>query len=174
VGKARTHRSIGATLCLFLAAPQPLLPMLQDGGVLQLRSDTRVVEIDISVRDAQGKPVQGLRQEDFTILDNGKPRAFGIFRTYTVGTGDPAAAQPAQPDALPEALPLQPNTFTNLGVPRQPSGHSTVILLDAINGYLNNHAATGPVAGLHHGSRTLAGGRDWLSSSGIETPTPRF
>ena len=114
--------------------------MLQDAGEYRLRSDTRVVEVDVQVRDSHGKPVQGLKAGDFTILDDGKKRAFAIFHEYsaTSAPADRAAEpQPAAPSAEP-ALP--PNTFTNLGVPQPPDGHSTVLLLDAVNGWADNYA----------------------------------
>ena len=136
----RNYYCLATTLCLFAVAPRTLLPMLQDGGEYRLRSDTRVVEVDVQVRDSHGKPVQRLKAEDFTILDNGKKRPFTIFHEYSV-TSDPAgrSVQP-QPSDPPAGPALPPNTFTNLGVPKPPDGHSTVLLLDAVNGWADNYA----------------------------------
>ncbi|MEP7354245.1 MAG: VWA domain-containing protein [Acidobacteriota bacterium] len=43
-----------------------------------IRVDTRLVEVDVVVRDAKG-PVKGLTKEDFTVLDNGKPQRISSF-----------------------------------------------------------------------------------------------
>jgi len=46
----------------------------QENPGITLRADTRVVQVDVTVRNSGGKPVEDLKQSDFTILDNGKPR----------------------------------------------------------------------------------------------------
>lgn len=113
------------------------LPSMQNA--VKLRTDTRVVEIDVSVRDAQGKPVEDLNKSDFTITDDGKPRSFTIFTDNNAGRATPAPV--AAPAPLPARLVLPPHTFTNIGEPPPaPQGHSTVILLDGINGWFDNYA----------------------------------
>lgn len=108
----------------------------QDSGVI-LRTDTRVVQVDVTVRDADGKPVEDLKQSDFTILDNGQLRPFTIF---SVNRAAPDAPQPP-PEVLPERPALPPNTFTNIGAPPLlPGGHSTIILLDGVNGWFDSFA----------------------------------
>jgi VWFA-related protein len=112
-----------------------------DSGVI-LRSDTRVVQIDVTVRDSGGKPVEDLQQRDFTILDNGKPRAFTIFSVNRTGQNAPHEPAPLSL-STPSARPVLPaNVFTNLGEhpSSAPDQHSTVILLDGINGFLESFA----------------------------------
>jgi VWFA-related protein len=105
-------------------------------NVVTLRTDTRVVEVDVTVHDSQGKPVDDLRKSDFTITDDGKPREFTIFNFIRTQGANPTPEQ-----ALPPRPALPPNTFTNVGEPPlPPNAHSTVILLDAINGWLENYA----------------------------------
>ncbi len=123
-------------LGLLLAVPLRLKPMLQE-SIIQLRSDTRVVEVDVTVRDADSKPVKGLKQEDFSILDDGKPRSFSIFRTF--GEDLPGSNQEPRPATPAPPLNLPPNTYTNLGPPHLPEGHSTVILLDGVNSWFDNY-----------------------------------
>ena len=43
------------------------------------RSDTRIVPVVTTVTDAEGRLVPGLAQEEFTILDNGKPQEITFF-----------------------------------------------------------------------------------------------
>jgi len=64
---------------------------LADPPVPTMHADTRVVEIDVMVRDSHGKLVEDLRQSDFTITDNGTPRPFTIFSANraAVARGEP-------------------------------------------------------------------------------------
>jgi hypothetical protein len=59
-------RAISLTLLLatFLAA------------TTQIRVETRVVPIDVTITRSTGKPVRDLTRNDFTILDEGKPRRY--------------------------------------------------------------------------------------------------
>jgi VWFA-related protein len=101
-----------------------------------LRTDIRVVEIDVTVHDSQGKPITDLRKSDFTIADDGKPREFTIFNFIRA-----ISATASQPQTYPPPPVLPRNTFTNVGQPPPSTqGHSTVILLDAINGWFENYA----------------------------------
>ena len=103
-----------------------------------LRTDTRVVEIDVTVHDSQGKPIDDLQKSDFTITDDGKPREFTIFNFIRSASAN-ANANPEH--ALPPQPVLPRNTFTNIGEPPlPPNAHATVILLDAINGWFENYA----------------------------------
>ena len=111
---------------------------MQDGQALTLRANARVVEVDVSVRDSQGKSVGDLRKEDFTIIDDGKPRAFSIFSVNSTTSKSGSDSAPT-PTTLPAVPALKPGTFTNIGEPPPPrEGHSTVILLDGINGWFDN------------------------------------
>ncbi len=132
--------ALSAVFCLCQRAE------MQDEGGVKLRTSTRVVEVDVSVLDSSGKPVDDLTRADFTILDDGKPRAFTLFNVNR------AAATPASVSSLSTETStaggtvagrptLPPNTFTNIGTPALPTaGHSTAIVLDAINGWFDNYA----------------------------------
>jgi VWFA-related protein len=48
-----------------------------------------VLQLDVTVTDASGKPISGLDQGDFTLLDNGKPT-----KILTFHASDPAAQKP--------------------------------------------------------------------------------
>src|SRR5262245_45537486 len=43
------------------------------------KSGTRIVSVIATVTDAQGRLVPDLQEEDFTILDNGKPQPIVFF-----------------------------------------------------------------------------------------------
>jgi VWFA-related protein len=123
--------------------PLPAQPSQQDSEApVRLRADARVVEIVVSARDPQGLPVEDLRASDFTVTDNGKPRAFTIFSVNRDTSAHPPAASPGAPSddapTLPARPALPPNVFTNAGSSPPPAGHSTVILLDGVNGWFDN------------------------------------
>lgn len=97
-----------------------------------LRTESRVVEIDVVAKDKNGRPVADLGRADFRVFDNGKPREFQIF-SYNGGAPAPptTAARPA--------VALPPHMFSNTnGPPADLSAHSTVILLDHVNGWFDN------------------------------------
>src|ERR1700753_1990875 len=54
------------------AAPQAVPP-------LTLKSTAHVVQMDVLVVDASGRPVHGLQQSDFAVTDDGHPRDIQIF-----------------------------------------------------------------------------------------------
>ncbi|HWZ42170.1 MAG TPA: VWA domain-containing protein [Candidatus Saccharimonadales bacterium] len=113
-----------------------------------IKSNTRVVILDIVATDSKGIPVTDLQEKDFTVLEGGLPQRVGSFSFQRPG---PALAESAMP-ALP------PNVVTN--APRRKSTSLNVILLDRANGesrsqiyaqdrlvkYLESGAAVQPTA----------------------------
>lgn len=90
------------------------------------KSSVRVVPVDVVVTNSKGEPVTGLHQEDFQILEQGKPQRISSFHEYT---GAPPVA--AAPSSLPR------NVFTNRA--EEPPGEAvTVLLLDSLNTPLSN------------------------------------
>jgi len=119
-----------------------------------IHAETRLIEIEVSVTDSRGKPVASLTKEDFTIVDDGKPRTFDIFSVNHVkdrGAGHNEPATPTSPistSAPPRSLPAA--TFSNIksGPPAMP-GHTSVIVLDAVHGdFINFQWARQAVIGV--------------------------
>jgi hypothetical protein len=67
-----------------LLFPAPLPAAGQDPPATS-GTETRAVQIDVAVRDSHGPPVHGLTKDDFTILDDGKPRVIDAKATRTAG-----------------------------------------------------------------------------------------
>jgi VWFA-related protein len=61
-------------------APPPVVPG-QPPYTLQV--NTRVVLTDVTVTDAKGNPVRGLREADFNVFDNRKPQKLASFEEHT-------------------------------------------------------------------------------------------
>ncbi len=99
-----------------------------------MRSETRLITVDVSVRDAHGKPVRGLKASDFRIFDDGRgPQQIAGFQFIEppaiIKTPAPhgapanAAKQPSNP--APKADPVYSNqALARLPVP------PTAILVD--------------------------------------------
>lgn len=100
-----------------------------------LHAETRVVQIEVVARDSHGRPVAGLSKSDFIITDQGKPRTIDIFSAEINQTTQNPSAPPRPMQSLP------PTVFSNRNPGPQPEAqHSTVILLDHVNGDIVNAA----------------------------------
>jgi VWFA-related protein len=85
-----------------------------------IRVSTHLVLVDVVVTDKQGKPVSGLRAEDFVIQEKGKTQKVAFF------------SQPAE--LLKQPVPqLPPGIYSNKPEYRSPGGSLVVLLLDAAN-----------------------------------------
>src|SRR3984885_14149541 len=66
------------------------------GGKATIRSTVSLVEIDVQITNRDGKPVKGLKQEQFTITEDAKPQKISSFeyndikQVETAGKGDQA------------------------------------------------------------------------------------
>jgi VWFA-related protein len=92
-----------------------------------IRVNTRIVNIDVIVRDRRGNSVEDLKQSDFKVYDNGQLQRIEFLDKFSDGV----SASPS-PGALPPKLP--PNIFTNF--PGQDASlpvNLTIILADALN-----------------------------------------
>jgi VWFA-related protein len=93
-----------------------------DASVQTLHTTSRAVLIDVIVSDRKGKPVSGLKQEDFTVTEQGKPQAVSFFEEHTG----------AVPDSDVELPKLPTNTFSNFSPIPAPDAVN-VLLLDSVN-----------------------------------------
>jgi VWFA-related protein len=85
-----------------------------------IRTTTHLVEVNVIVQDKNGLPVTGLKKENFTILDQGKPQQIAFFSATTPTRGTPHS--------------LAPNVFTNrYDLEGYDPGATIVILFDALN-----------------------------------------
>ena len=99
-------------------------PVLHSDEVL--RTNTRLVVVDV-VAAKKGVLVPGLKVEDFTLLEDGKPQKISGFIFQ--------GANAAKTTQLPQ---LPQNVVTN--TPRIQSSSLNVILFDTVNGNLPEHA----------------------------------
>jgi len=112
-----------------LLAATPLWPQNNatepNGSETTLRITSRAVLVDVTVTDHDGKPVTGLKQDAFTVLDQGKPQTISYFEEH-----DRAEEAKKNEQAVFPTLP--PDVFTNFS-PIAPPAAVNLLLLDTLN-----------------------------------------
>ncbi len=103
------------------------------GRVPTFRSDVALVRVSVVVRDKNGNPIRGLKREDFTLLEDGKPQPILAFDVEEVPS-EPAS--PTEPPIVETATLLSPKTpaaGTAAGAPASPAvelaGRRLIVLL---------------------------------------------
>lgn len=100
-------------------APEP------GGSETTLRITSRAVLVDVSVTDRDGNPVTGLKQDAFSVAEDGKPQAISYFEEHN-------GALKAKQDQQAEFPVLPPDVFTNFS-PIAPPAALNILLLDTLN-----------------------------------------
>src|SRR5208283_870054 len=93
---------------------------------ITIRANTRLVVVDVVVRDKKGQPITGLKAEDFTVEENGKKQRIATFTPPGANQGSPQTPPPGILSNHPEFL--------------KPAGVPTVLLLDAANSVFHDQA----------------------------------
>ncbi len=99
----------------------------QDNNKPVLKSNTRLVVVDVVVRDNKGEFVSDLTEDDFKVRENGKPQKISGF-----------TLQRAETSVVQTALHLPPNVVSN--TPQRQTSSLNVVLLDTLNGDFAGHA----------------------------------
>jgi len=109
-------------LALFALATVPgMAQSSAPESVPNLRITSHAVLLDVVVTDKSGNPVSGLKQEAFSVLEQGKPQAISFFEEHT------------GPEASVGEIPqLPPNVFSNFSPMGRPPAVN-ILLLDSLN-----------------------------------------
>ena len=84
------------------------------GGVQTVfKAESNLVIVNIAVRDKSGKPMSGLKKEDFTLLENGKPQTISVFEVQQL-SNDPLPSNSEATLTAPNGPAPQPNGITPL------------------------------------------------------------
>ena len=70
-------------LCTLLLLPAFLAPCVAQDSMGTIKVNVRLVEVYATVLDHKGKFVDGLRSDNFQILENGRPQRISIFESNT-------------------------------------------------------------------------------------------
>ena len=114
-GKALVPRSAFWPVlgCIVVSAQRP-------GNPPTIQITSRIVYVDLVVRDASGHFVHRLTQEDFKLSEDGKPQKVGCLSAHFYSP------------ALPPSTPVSKVEFSNVSVPSGSSA-ATVLLFDLLN-----------------------------------------
>jgi VWFA-related protein len=107
------------------SSPQTASSAAAPPAVPTLAVTSREVLLDVSVVDAAGRPVTGLRASDFTVTEDGVTQTVKRLEEHLPMSADDTARMQSGPS-------LPPNTFTNY-TPMANSNARVVILLDALD-----------------------------------------
>lgn len=120
----------GSTLVWAVAAQTGGNPAQQPetSQIPTFQTNANLVLLDVVVRD-KGKPVEGLRQSEFQVLEDGKPQTITVFEEHK-------ATEVQQSEKAPV---LPPHVFANFPQYRITSA-ANVLLLDALNTPLNDQS----------------------------------
>jgi VWFA-related protein len=118
-------RWLTATLSVLIMGVVAIRLGAQEGGSTiptpTIRVNTRLVLVDVVVTDKQGKPIPGLKAENFTVEESGKKQKISTFTTPE----DIVKATSGQE--------LPPGIYSNEPQYRATGGPAVVLLLDAAN-----------------------------------------
>ena len=93
------------------AAPPPAVPLAPQVSPNQkgtIRATVNLVEVDVEVTDRNGNPIKGLRQDQFSVAENGKEQKISTFDYYDVERLEKAAAGDVAPITIPIGAVSQP------------------------------------------------------------------
>jgi VWFA-related protein len=98
---------------------------LPNGGTFRLTS--RLVYVDVVVRDRSGQVVHGLTQQDFKLEEDGKLQKLDFFQAHSL---DQASFTPGKKALVPAEPQLQ---YTNIAKRDAAAGAINIILFDLLN-----------------------------------------
>jgi VWFA-related protein len=124
----RTFAVLAATLSLTSASLAQSAPDTPPGTIQG--AGVQLVVVDVVVRDANGKPVHGLKASDFHLAEGKDSQTLRSFEEHTPVTA------PVQTISAGSML---PGTFTNF-TPVPPGGALNVLLVDSLNTPVINQA----------------------------------
>ncbi len=96
-------------------------PAYETSAVLKVKS--RLVVVDVVARDSKGLPVTDLKQEDFTVLEDGKEQKLRIF-SFQHPDDSVATAQPLASSDGMNVVDNLPHFQARTRVERHPDGRS--------------------------------------------------
>jgi VWFA-related protein len=119
-------RDIWPVFLLFAVAPIPAQTNqsqapTSSGQIPTIRTEARIVLVDVVVTQGKGEPVVGLHKQDFQVREDGNAQTISSLEEHTGGTVSPVALPPMPPDV-----------YTNYPTIRT-TDSINVLLLDSVN-----------------------------------------
>ena len=124
-------------------------PPAASGGSVTFQANANLVIVDVTAKDKSGRPVEGLRAEDFTVLEDGKPQKISVFEYETIST----TPEPPPEITLDEQLqlPEAPKTTITSTTPGKVQYHDKRLMVFFFD--FSSMADSRPVASAGRGAR---------------------
>jgi VWFA-related protein len=65
-------------------------------GMVTFKTTTNLVIVNVTVRDKSGKPIEGLKPSDFSVLEDDKPQKISVFEYQHLDAEEPVVASGAE------------------------------------------------------------------------------
>ncbi len=122
-------------------------PPTQPAPVPQIASQVEQVTVDVVVLDRKGQPVKGLTRDDFSILEEDRPKTIASFDSIDRTPGDEPAApkrlSPVSTNVAPSTGPAQGRTFVILFDDLNLTAPTAIAAKKAIAAFLDKGAVKG-------------------------------
>src|SRR6476620_812008 len=117
-----------AVLALSMGGQQPAQPPPAAPGTgVTFSTNSNLVVVDVTVRDKTGKVIEGLKQSDFSIFEDGKPQKVAVFEQQQLSMELPPPPAISLNDQV--ALPTAPVTTITAESPGQIQYHNKRLLV---------------------------------------------
>jgi len=97
---ARPQQQSAPTAIPAPSAPRPSRAA-QKSPPPALKTQSNLVRIDVEVTDKSGKPIKGLRADQFTVYDDGKAQPISVFSYSDIEGMETASAESSRPVTIP-------------------------------------------------------------------------
>src|SRR5690349_6819765 len=120
--------ALAALTALGQQTPPPQAAPQAVPGRATFSSTTSLVVVDVTVKDKAGKLIEGLKEGDFTLLEDGKPQKISVFEFEKLAT---EPAPPEKPPTLEEAdiVPEAPRKMISTEEPGKIQYHDKRLLV---------------------------------------------
>jgi len=99
----------------------------QDGQVTKFTTNSSLVIVDVTVKDKSGKPIEGLKASDFSVMEDGKPQKISVFEFQKLDSTPEPPPTLSLSDQL--KLPEAPKTSITAETPGQVQYHNKRLLV---------------------------------------------
>src|SRR5215467_7749299 len=131
-----SYRVIAITLIVALLfsslsaqTPAPQSQKTSQQGAFRIKVETELVLVNVVARDKQGRPVQDLKADDFTLLEDGKTQHITSFDSETLDTTPiNAAAGPSQQTVADQSSASSKPLLTSKDVEQELNNKRVIVL----------------------------------------------